>query len=63
MTGKQLIQWRQHMGDTQQDAAKALDMTQPNYSNMERRQQVNRRTELACMALAANLSAARWPWE
>ena len=63
MTGKQLIQWRQHMGYTQQDAAKALDMTQPNYSHMEKRESVGRRTELACMALAARLPDAVWPWQ
>lgn len=63
MTGKQLIKWRQHMGYTQQDAAKALDMTQPNYSNMEKRERVSRRTELACMAIAARLQDAAWPWQ
>ena len=63
MTTKELIGWRKHMGFTQDEAAKALGMTKANYNAMELNGRANRRTRLACMALAANLGAARWPWE
>ena len=63
MTTKELISWRKHMGFTQDEAAKALGMTKANYNAMEQSGRANRRTKLACMALAANLAAARWPWE
>ena len=63
MTTQQLIEWRKHMGFTQAEAAKALGITKPNYNAMELNGRANKRTELACMALAARLNTARWPWQ
>lgn len=49
---------------SQTKAAKALGIHRNTYSRMESGEtEIDRRTELACMALAAKLDAARWPWE
>ena len=63
MTTKELIGWRKHMGFTQDEAAKALGMTKANYNAMELNGRANKRTKLACMALAARRPDAGWPWQ
>lgn len=64
MTGDQLERWRSALKLSQSKAAKALDIHRNTYGNMERGAvPVDRRTELACMALAARLHLAKWPWE
>lgn len=63
MTHEELLQWRNQMGFTQRQAAEALGMTQPNYCDLEHGKNprtgnarpINRRTELACAALAAGI--------
>jgi len=63
MTPIDLAAWRQHMTLTQRDAAAALGISLPTYQRLERGAewadgtpvQIDRRTALACAALAASL--------
>lgn len=63
MTPADLSAWRRHMAITQRDAAAALGVTLPTYQRLERGAewaegtpvQIDRRTALACAALAAGL--------
>lgn len=64
MTKDQFAAWRAHMGMTKAAAGRALDTHANTITKMESGEVViSKRTELACMALAAKLDAARWPWE
>jgi len=64
MTPTDLAAWRQHMGYTQREAAAALGVSAPAYQQWERGSrfdsgapvEIDRRTALACAALAAGLS-------
>ena len=66
MTTADLAAWRQHMGYTQRAAAAALGVTLATYQRLERGAEwadgaavtIDRRTALACAALAAGL--AEW---
>ena len=66
MTTADLAAWRQHMGYTQRAAAAALGVTLATYQRLERGAEwadgaavtIDRRTSLACAALAAGL--AEW---
>ena len=57
MTGDDLKNWRVHVMDlTQRQAARKLDVSLRHYANMESgRRYVERRTELACVALALGI--------
>lgn len=63
MTPDCLSAWRQHMGYSQRKAAAELGVTLPTYQRLERGAewadgspvQIDRRTALACAALAAGL--------
>ena len=63
MTTADLAAWRQHMGYTQRAAAAALGVTLATYQRLERGAEwaggaavtIDRRTALACAALAAGL--------
>ena len=69
MTPADLSAWRTHMGYTQRKAADALSITLATYQRMERGAdwetgsavKIDRRTALACAALAAGLE--EWPAE
>ena len=69
MTPADLAAWRQHMGYTQRAAAAALGITLATYQRLERGAEwsdgaavtIDRRTELACAALAAGLDGWRAP--
>lgn len=64
MTNGEIKQWRLAMGYTQQQAAEALGMALNNYQALERGVSwktnkplaIDRRTELACAALAAGIT-------
>ena len=66
MTHADLAAWRQHMGYTQRAAAAALGVTLATYQRLERGAEwtcgaavtIDRRTALACAALATGLT----PW-
>lgn len=66
MTPPTLAAWRGHMGYTQRVAAAALGVTLPTYQRLERgaawadgaEVAIDRRTALACAAIAAGL--AEW---
>lgn len=63
MTPADLAAWRQHMALSQREAAAALGVSLPTYQRIERGAewadgapvQIDRRTALACAALAAGL--------
>ena len=60
MTADQLRAWQAHMGLTQRAAAAALGVTQAAYSRwVTGATPIDRRTALACAALAAGLG----PWK
>lgn len=67
MTPADLAAWRAHMAYTQRQAAAALGITLATYQRLERGAEwadgaavtIDRRTALACAALAAGL--AEWP--
>lgn len=69
MTPAELAAWRSHMGYSQRAAARALGLALTTYQQMESgisRQtgklvDVDRRTALACAALAADLDEWRAP--
>ena len=69
MTPGDLAAWRQRMGYTQRAAAAALGVTLATYQRLERGADwadgavvtIDRRTELACAALAAGLDGWRAP--
>ena len=64
MTAEQLAQWRADLGLSQRAAAAALGIALPTYQSMERGRswktgqplEIDRRTALACAALAAGLA-------
>lgn len=64
MTPDDLAAWREHMTYTQRQAAAALGITLATYQRLERGAEwtdgaavaIDRRTALACAALAAGLS-------
>ena len=64
MTSDEIKQWRQQMGYTQRQAAEALGIALNNYQALERGMSwgkntplaIDRRTELACAALAAGIT-------
>ena len=64
MTPADLAAWRAQLGYTQRAAAAALGITLPTYQRLERGAEwadgaavtIDRRTALACAALAAGLS-------
>lgn len=64
MTPADLSTWRQHMALTQRAAAAALGVSLPTYQQWERGSrfdsaatvEIDRRTALACAALAAGMS-------
>lgn len=64
MTSSDLAAWRQHMALTQRDAAAAMGVSLPTYQQWERGSrfdsgasvEIDRRTALACAALAAGMS-------
>ena len=66
MTPADLAAWRERMAFTQRQAAAALGITLPTYQRLERGAewtdgtpvQIDRRTALACAAIAAGLA----PW-
>lgn len=59
MTPAELRAWRTHMGWSQAQAAEKMEITQQVYSRHERGEvKIDRRTALACAALAAGLG----PW-
>lgn len=63
MTPADLLAWRQHMGYTQHQAAQALGITPSAYQALERGRSyvtgkpmaIDRRTALACGAIAAGV--------
>lgn len=67
MTPAELSAWRAHMAYSQRQAAEALGVSLPTYQRMERGadfstdrpMKIDRRTALACAALAAGLG--EWP--
>lgn len=69
MTPADLAAWRKHMAYTQREAAQALGVTLTTYQRLERGAEwsdgaavtVDRRTALACAALAAGLDEWRDP--
>lgn len=66
MTSHDMVTWRAQMGYTQRQAADALGVTPATYQRMERGAdwttgrpvKIDRRTALACAALAAGIA----PW-
>jgi len=58
MTGAQLTAWRLRLKLTKSAAADALGMTLDNYSKMEGRAKLSRRTALACAAISFGLPPA-----
>lgn len=64
MTPAELATWRTHMRLSQRDAAAALGVSLPTYQRLERGAewadgapvQIDRRTALACAAIAAGLN-------
>lgn len=66
MTNLELKSWREQLGFTQRKAADVLGMTQSAYSALERGRAygtgkvvvIDRRTELACFAVASGLTGA-----
>jgi len=62
MTGEQLERWRELMSMTQVEAAKALGMSENAYRAMERSGRINKRTELACIALYVGPDKLAQPW-
>lgn len=64
MTPADLAAWREHMAYTQRQAAAALGITLATYQRLERGAEwtdgaavtIDRRTALACAAIAAGLS-------
>ena len=69
MTPADLAAWRAHLGYTQREAAAALGVTLATYQRLERGAEwsdgaavtIDRRTALACAALAAGLDGWRAP--
>lgn len=69
MTPAELAAWREHMAYTQRAAAAALGVTLATYQRLERGAEwgggaavtIDRRTALACAALAAGLDGWRAP--
>jgi hypothetical protein len=58
MTGAQLAMWRTRLKMTKTAAAAALGMSLDNYSKMEGRALLSRRTALACAAISFGLPPA-----
>lgn len=64
MTPADLVAWELHMGYTQRQAAEALGVSLPTYQQFRRGArfrddtpiEIDRRTALACAALAAGIS-------
>ena len=60
MTSDDLRAWQSHMGYTYDTASQALGMSRSSYAAMiAGNSRIDRRTALACSALAAGLE----PWE
>ncbi len=67
MTADDLAAWRAHMGYSQRAAAEALGISLPTYQQLERGSKwadgspapIDRRTALACAALAAGIGEWR----
>lgn len=55
MTAHQLKAWRERLGFNKAEAARALGMTADAYGRMEARGETDRRTDLACAAIAYGL--------
>ena len=58
MTGSQLKTWRKRLKLKAYEAAEALGVARDTYTRLEARREVDRRTALACAAIAHGLPPA-----